>query len=134
MTLNINLPQAIEQQLIQDATAKGMSLDNYLGQMLKQKVYKARQKKAIKTASETDLLKKINLTISETEWDEYRNLNVLRRAETLTTLEYERLIELGEKIEIANVERVKNLITLANLRNVSLEKLMTDLGIRPVEV
>ena len=134
MTLNIDLPQAIEQQLIQDASSKGMSLDSYLGQMLKRAAYKNRQKKATKSPSETDLLKKINLNISEQEWIEYKQLNELRRAEMLTEQTHQRLIEIGDKIETANTERIKNLLVLAQLRDVSLEKLMHDLGISPVEI
>ena len=134
MTLNIDLPQAIEQQLIQDASSKGMSLDSYLGQMLKRAAYKNRQKKATKNPSETDLLKKINLNISEQEWLEYKQLNELRRAEMLTEQTHQRLIEIGDKIETANTERIKNLLVLAQLRDVSLEKLMHDLGISPVEI
>ena len=38
------------------------------------------------------------------------------------------------KIETANAKRLSNLVKLAKLRNVSLEKTMSDLGIFPVEI
>jgi hypothetical protein len=134
MTLNIELPQAIEIFLIQEANQKGISLDHYLATVLKRVVYKTKQRKAKRNVSEALLLKQINLAITEVEWAEYKQLTLLRRAETISTTEYNRLIELGDKIEGANVERIKNLLKLAELRQVSLEKVMTDMGIRPVEI
>jgi hypothetical protein len=134
MTLNINLPQVIEQQLIQEAFQKGIPLDHYLATVLKQVVYKSRQKKAKGTLSESAILKHINLAVTETEWNEYRRLIALRHAETISEMEYAHLIALGDKIEAANVQRLKYLVKLAQLRQVSLQKVMNDLGIKPVEL
>jgi hypothetical protein len=134
MTLNIDLPQVIEQQLVQEAFQKGISLDYYLATVLKQVVYKARQKKAKRNLSESAILKQINLAVTEAEWDEYRRLIALRQAETISALEYAHLIALGDKIEAANVQRLKYLVKLAQLRQVSLLKVMQDLGIKPVEL
>ncbi len=131
MTLNLDIPQAIEQQLIQEANLQGVSLDNYLVQVLKRVVKKPKSNGKL---SESELLKKINLNISESEWTDYKQLTVLRRAETISEENYQRLLFLGDKIEIANAERFKHLIALAQLRQVSLDKLMVDLGIKPVEI
>jgi hypothetical protein len=79
-------------------------------------------------------LKKINLDISEEEWTNYRYLLGLMRSENLTKQEHETLIALGDKIEVANAERVKYLFELAELRGISVEKLMKNLGIEPIEV
>ena len=68
MALTINLPQSLEQELRQDAASKGMSLDSYFLRLLKQAATLSQPKSAAKSLSETDLLKKINLDISETEW------------------------------------------------------------------
>lgn len=134
MALTINLPQTIEQQLRQEAASKGMSLDRYFLHLLKQAASVSQSKETPKQLSETELLKKINLDISETEWANYRHLIGLRRAERLTELEHEALIALGDKIEHANVQRMTYLIELAQLRGVSLDKIMADLGIKPIEV
>ena len=85
-------------------------------------------------ASEAALLKAINLDISEAEWTTYKHLIGLRRAEKLTEKEHEALIILGEKIEQANAQRLTNLALLAQIRGVSLQKLMLDFGIKPIEV
>ena len=129
MTLNLDIPQAIEQQLIQEANLQGVSLDNYLVQVLKRVVKKPKSNGKL---SESELLKKINLNIAESEWTDYKQLTVLRRAETINEEDYQRLLFLGDKIEVGNAERFKHLIALAQLRQVSLDKLMADLGIKPV--
>jgi hypothetical protein len=134
MTLNIDLPQVIEQQLIQEAFQKGIPLDHYLATVLKQVVYKSRQQKAKRNLSESALLKHINLSITEVEWAEYRRLIALRNAETISAIEYTHLITLGDKIEAANVQRLKYLVKLAQFRQASLQKVMSDLGIQPVEL
>ena len=87
-----------------------------------------------KAITESELLQKINLEITESEWENYRHLVALRKSEKLSNKDIENLIALSEKIETANTKRLSNLAKLAKLRNVSLEKTMSDLGIFPVEI
>ena len=134
MALTIDLPTTIEQQFRQEADSKGLSLDSYLVQLLKQVAQLSQKRAQPKHLSETDLLQKINLGISEAEWTRYKYLISLRRAERLTEQEHQALIVLGDKIEQANAQRLKYLFALSQLRGISLEKLMLDLGIKPVEV
>ena len=134
MALTINLPQTIEQKLRQDAALKGMSLDSYFLRLLKQMAVTSQPKETPNQLSETELLKKINLDISEAEWANYRHLIGLRRAEQLTEKEHETLIQLGDKIEDAHAKRMAYLWALAQLRGVSLDKIMQDLQIKPIEV
>ena len=138
MALTIELPSNIEQQLLRGATQKGISLENYLLQLISHATSapkKQVKKKSISELSEDELLLKINLgiTLTDSEWADYHRLMVLRRAETLTENEYEMLIHLSKKIEEANAERLKYLVALSKLRNVSLDKVMADLGLLPVE-
>ena len=121
-------------RLRQEASSKGLSLDNYLVQILKHAAHISQKNKGQKQLSETDLLKKINLGITEAEWAIYKHLIVLRREERLTEQEHQELINLGDKIEQANAQRLEYLFELSQLRGVSLQKVMTDLGIKPVEV
>jgi hypothetical protein len=134
MALTINLPTTIEQQFRQEADSKGISLDNYLLRLLKQAASLSQKRESSKSISESELLKKINLDISEEEWTTYKHLIGLRRAEILTEQEHENLIVLGDKIEIENAKRVKYLFELAQIRGISIEKLMNNLGIKPIEV
>lgn len=134
MSLTIELPTSIEQQFRKEATSKGLSLDNYLVQVLKQVAQLSQQKISPKPLSEASLLKKINLGISDAEWLTYKNLIALFREERLTEQEHKNLIALGDKIENANALRLQYLFALAQLRNVPLPQLMADLGIKPIEL
>ena len=136
MALTIELPSNIEQQLLRGATQKGISLENYLLQLLSHATSapkKQVKKKSISELSESELLLKINLDITETEWMTYHHLTDLRKSEKITESEYTQLIQLGEKIENANVVRLKYLIALSQKRKVSLDKVMADLGLLRVE-
>ena len=134
MSLTINLPTTVEQQFRQEAATNGLSLDNYLLRLLQQAANISRKQPESQQLSESDLLKKINLDISDAEWTHYRHLIGLLRAETITKKEQGTLIALGDKIEIANAKRVKYLFELAELRDISVEKLMKNLGIAPIEI
>ena len=136
MALTIELPSNIEQQLLQKAKQKGISLENYLLQLISHATdlpKKQVKRKSISELSESELLQKINLGITEEEWATYRHLTDLRKAENITDSEYAQLIQLGEKIENANVVRLKYLVALSKIRNVSLDKVMADLGLLRVE-
>ncbi len=134
MSLTINLPTTVEQKFRQEAATNGLSLDTYLLRLLQQAANISRKQTNPKQLSESELLKKINLDISEAEWTSYRHLLGLMRVETLTENEHKTLIALGDKIEIANANRVKYLFELAELRGISVEKLMENLGIAPIEI
>lgn len=134
MALTIELPSNIEEKLLSGASQKGLSLEHYLLQLLNIATNLQKKQGKTKALSESELLQKVNLDITEAEWTEYRHLITIRRAEKLTETEYYKLAKLGEKIEQANVDRLKYLVALAKLRKVSLDQLMDDLGIIPVEV
>jgi hypothetical protein len=134
MSLTINLPTSVEQQFRKEATINGLSLDNYLLRLLQQASKISQKQLNSKQYLESELLKKINLDISEEEWTNYRHLVGLMRAEKLTPQAHETLIALGDKIEIANAQRVKYLFELAELRGISVEKLMENLKIEPIEI
>lgn len=90
---------------------------------------RARRREPSLSHSESVLLLQINQGISpELRWrsDE---LNAKSNNETLMPEEHFELLQLIDKIEAANVERTKLLATLADMRGVSLSKLMQDLGI-----
>jgi len=80
--------------------------------------------------TETDLLMKINQAQLDIR-QRFRELNRKRQEETITPDEHQELLLLIEQIERFDVERVKYLIELANIRGVSLMTLMKELDIRP---
>ena len=79
---------------------------------------------------ETDLLQLINQSVSANVRQRYEMLNEKLHEETITPDEYREFLELIDQIELAHAERLHQLIKLAQLRNVPVETLMNQLGIR----
>lgn len=61
----------------------------------------------------------------------FTTLIAKRHAETLSPEEHEQLIQLSDRLEKLNVDRIQALIQLATLRNQPLTDLMQTLGISP---
>ena len=78
---------------------------------------------------ESDLLFKINSVASSQGNRHYQKLLNKRRNETLSESEYQELVVLSDQYEQQNVERVKCLVQLAEIRNISLTDLMKQLEI-----
>jgi len=78
---------------------------------------------------EARLLGKINRGLPPTDQRRYDELTAKRKAEALSSEEHRELLDMIDRIEQADAERVRALASLAQLRDVSLEALMDDLGI-----
>ncbi len=76
-------------------------------------------------------LQQINQGLSPTTQARYAELTARRQEETLSPEEHRELLELTDRIEHADAERVRALGGLAQLRDVSVEALLADLGIAP---
>ena len=81
------------------------------------------------SAVETALLLKINQGFAPVPQQRYDELLEKRDARTLTPEEYQELLALTDQVEAFNVERVKALADLAQLRQVSLPEVMRQLGL-----
>lgn len=93
----------------------------------------ARRKANSLNEQESKLLQLINRLVPSTLQSHYDLLTQKQRENTLSTAEYAELLQVIEQIEQFDAERVQHLVTLAQLRQVSLDKLMQDLGIRQPE-
>ena len=102
-------------------------LDNLVKRAL---FVRARRKTNVLTPAETDLLLEINQGISAQVHDRYEILLEKRDNETLTEVDYRELLGISNQIESFGVKRIEALAKLATLRQVSLPKLMDDLGIQ----
>ncbi|SEA76986.1 hypothetical protein SAMN05660964_02387 [Thiothrix caldifontis] len=89
----------------------------------------ARRKANSLNEQESRLLQLINRPVPTTVQSRYDLLTHKQRANTLSANEYAELLQVIEQIEQFDTERVQHLVTLAQLRQVSLDKLMHDLGI-----
>lgn len=84
------------------------------------------------TKNEIALIKRINESILSTEEQEsFYKLVKKRQDKIIKPEELEELIELTDKSEKLNVERITSLIKLAESKDVSLDEIMNRLGIVP---
>ena len=102
-------------------------LDNLVKRAL---FVRARRKMNVLTPAETALLLEINQGIPAQVHDRYEVLLEKRDDETLTEDNYRELLDLSNQIEGFGVKRIEALAKLATFRQVSLPKLMDDLGIQ----
>lgn len=91
----------------------------------------ARRKANNLSAQETRLLQLINRPVPSVLQSRYDALIQQQRTGTLTHPQGDELNNVIEQIELFDAERVQHLVSLAALRQVSIDKLMKDLGIRP---
>ena len=92
---------------------------------------RARRRAPSVTQKEAELLQEINEGLPLELQQRFDQLTVKRRAETLTEVEYQELLSLSEQIELSDARRVECLAELAQLRNIPIRTLMSQLGIRP---
>ena len=130
MTIHLNVTSELERKLKKAASQMGLTPDSYILRLL-QKDLQNQFAPAQLSPKESQLLKKINTSLSAIEWDRYRVLLAKRDAESLTTKERSELIALSDQIEEANVRRLKAVEELARLRKTTVPVLMETLGLSP---
>ena len=101
------------------------SLDAFISNIIS---LRARRSTPNQHKQEAILLEKINKSLSLSETLRFKLLNDKQSEGTITEEEYAELIILVEKIEKLNVNRIKYMTTLAQLRSVTIRELMHQLG------
>ncbi|MEZ4733389.1 MAG: hypothetical protein R3E79_40350 [Caldilineaceae bacterium] len=89
----------------------------------------ARRQAPVLPQMEADLLQQINQGLALEQQRRYEALIDKQLAEMLTPAEHQEFMQLNQMVEQRNVARLKNLVALAQLRQVTLSQLMADLGI-----
>jgi hypothetical protein len=79
---------------------------------------------------EAELLQYINQDLQADVRRRFDELHEKLLDETLTPEEQQEFVELSDQIEFADAERLQYLIRLAHLRNVTVDALMDQLGLR----
>jgi hypothetical protein len=129
MSITIAIPPKLEQRLRDEATRKGLSVEEYIAQMLI-----ASQPDAGLTGmgdmTEDQLLQRVQLNIPQNDLEEYYRLAALGKAERLNAEEHEKLLVLTNRIETAHADRMRYVLALARLRGVSPEEMVVELGIQ----
>lgn len=127
MTITIDLAPEVEQRLREESARSGLAADVFARLAVEERLRPARM--LVLPHRESELLQLINQGLPPAMWQEYHELVAQRRAEALTPETHGRLIELSDEIEKANARRVGYLFELAQMRGVSLEEVMKQLGI-----
>jgi hypothetical protein len=78
---------------------------------------------------ETELLEQINQGLPEDIQSRYDELQTKLHHETIAPEEHQELLSLIDPVEQVTVDRLRSLIELSQLRQISLDELMTQLGI-----
>jgi hypothetical protein len=78
---------------------------------------------------EAELLQKINAGVPSEMHRRFAELDAKMHDETITPMEQQELLKLTDQMELADAERMHNLTLLAEMRNVSVDLLMAQLGI-----
>lgn len=93
---------------------------------------KARERAPVLSEREAELLQKIYQGIAPAMQQRLNELIEKRQSYTITEDELQELVKLTNQVEMFDAERLKHLIELAHLRDVPLDDLIRQLGIKAV--
>ncbi|MFH1906264.1 MAG: hypothetical protein ABIL11_02605 [Chloroflexota bacterium] len=130
MNITLNVTPDMVRKLKQAARQIGLTPDSYVVQLLKQDLQTRAAPERLSPV-ETELLQRINASLSAIEWERYRALLAKRDAETVSAEEQAELIALSDQIENANVRRMEVVAELARVRKTTVAELMATLGLSP---
>ena len=85
----------------------------------------------LKRREESLIAKLDKFDLSNEEQKVYRKLLQKFRAENITNVELKQLTALTDKLEGLNIERLKCLVEIAEIRQKTLPEVMKELGIKP---
>lgn len=124
-TPNTDLENAIQSMEKLDNS----NLENLLSRL---SILLARRKAPNLPAREAELLSKINQSPPESIQQRHRELMEKLQANALSDPEHQELIGIIDQLELANAERMQAIVELSELRGVSVDKMMAQLGIHPL--
>jgi hypothetical protein len=107
----------------------GRELDEFVAEVL---AIRARRHSRCLPLGEADLLARINQGLPAEQHDRYQELIARRQAQSLTPSEISELLQLTDQAELLEADRAAALVELARLRQVSVDDLIRDLGLRPL--
>ena len=129
MSLILQINPSLEKRMRQNALQKGIELNQFIVQFLELNFPEGKPKSKRISQKEAELLQKIDLAIPIETWERYHGLRAKRQNQTINADEIVEYTAINQQIEAANVARLKTLIELAEIRKVSLEELMNQLGL-----
>ena len=101
-------------------------MDEFVSKAL---LVQAKRRVPVLSKRETELLKTINESLSETEWTRFYELVAKRKSENISADELGELIVLTDKLETLNVKRLECVQELSQIGQIPFEKLFRQLGL-----
>lgn len=89
---------------------------------------RARRMASVLSATESVLYERVNCAMPADRRARYEALRTQREAATLTSAEHDELLRLSDELEALDADRVTAIAELARLRGVSLDAMMSALG------
>lgn len=129
MSILIQVKPSIENRLREIALKKGLKIDQFISQFLENNFSDAPFLQPSVSAREAVLLQRVNLDIAPETWQLYTILKEKFQNNTMTSAELTQLQKITAQVEAANVKRIEVLGELAQIRNVSLDVVMAQLGL-----
>lgn len=129
-TIQVKSEVKIDIEQLMDGVAQldTPALENLLSQV---SLVLAQRKAPRLPKQESILLQQINAGASDMIQKRYTELQTKLHHETISADEHQELLALIDKIELVDATRLQALLELAQLRQVSLQELMRQLGIHP---
>jgi hypothetical protein len=118
-----------EQVLSAVETMSEGDLDSFIGQILQ---IRGKRQTPNLPAAEADLLQKITHCIPPNLQTRFNELVKQRQANTIDETSLQELCDLSNQIELLEADRIQQLAQLAQLRSTSIEALMHQLHLVPV--
>jgi len=129
MSLMLNLPLEIESKVREAARSEGVDVSAYL---LEAAEARLRYFDPARKLADAELLERINLcSFPENFWSRFRALVAKSKRKTLTLKEQQELIEHTSQTESRDAERLPYLAELAKRRRITIQAVLTELGLQP---
>ena len=133
MTIVLDVAPELESQIREAAENAGISTDDFILESIKKRLDQTKQQAITQSRLskvESDLIQKINQSLSQIQWSRYQELLAKRQSETLTQEEQSELISFSDQIEAANVKRIELVAELAQIRQTTIPVIMQELGLK----
>lgn len=131
MSITIHINASLEKRLREKANRAGVELNQLVERVLETwSEAPLPDSNMPEKSKERALLQKINNTGFLTDfWSEYKLLIQKRQAESIDKEELASLIKMTNRLEKANVQGLKYLVELTQIRKVAVQGLMEELGV-----
>lgn len=133
MEMTIEIPSNIESLLAEEARRHGVDPAKFVRDLLTTRLQTATPAPTV-SEREAELLRSINVGFPKAKIDRQSELLEKRSKDGISDEEQKELLNSIKELEHLNAERIQALCDLAQLRGVTLDEIMVELGISPPDV